>query len=549
MSNQSPSTTASNKKAKKSTTTSTKQEINILKQYILQCPDITDVDSSHAVQLCMDVLEKEWKRIDRDEKLRLKFAKERNELLVGKGEETFNADNDVDDDVVCVEMNSSSSMEGLLKSENNTDLTEWQDITVNTPTASPAARQTTNDKNNTNNNIDEMTGIDKDEPSLLGLSLAQSAITDISKSNIYVSTPIAALALALHASLRSDILGFKCIGIPEEDEVCFSTDSRNNSNKQKKRNGFAAPVRELPKGKFLPDDWDKYALSSSTNNNNVNDVDRKVTLRYRKNGTGATILRVTQSQEETNTIVATISFGPAGGEPRELKVPVSRHINIDGLNAAIEKSKKVQPALHYLSLSLLLSDFCQNADLGIVREDSNIDVKMTTVDKHPSHSLSSTHGKDNLSNDIRMNNDATNEVYPMPLNTQDEFSQPKIPGDFSGDLLPSGIPAPGFANPRLGGSGGNLMGINDPYFQGNFDDFSGVDGNSAFPPLGGLNMQPRFDPYYPPGVNPGRGRFNGRGRGGRGMRGGGGRGGRDFSGDPNPDHERPPNTFGHNMFM
>jgi hypothetical protein len=43
---------------------------------------------------------------------------------------------------------------------------------------------------------------------------------------------------------------------------------------------------------------------------------------------------------------------------------------------------------------------------------------------------------------------------------------------------------------------------------------------------------------YPPGI---RGRGRGRGRGGRG------RSGR--LGDPDPDHQRPPNSFDDNMFM
>jgi hypothetical protein len=140
------------------------------------------------------------------------------------------------------------------------------------------------------------------------------------------------------------------------------------------------------------------------------------------------------------------------------------------------------------------------------------------------------------------------------------FDPPPVGGEFPDDLLPSGIPVPGFADPlRIGSNGngmrGNLMGPNHPMFRsphfgrneddgyGGGNDYCDEHGNDFITP-GGLGMQPRFDPYYPPGIGGGRfpmpgGRF-GRGRG-RGRRGGGRYYG---GGDPNPDHQRPPNTFG-----
>ena len=105
--------------------------------------------------------------------------------------------------------------------------------------------------------------------------------------------------------------------------------------------------------------------------------------------------------------------------------------------------------------------------------------------------------------------------------------------------MPGGIPRPS------GMPEGNLMGPSHQFFQQDFeDDFEAENnmGPAGFPTPGGLGMQPRFDPFYPPGVQgnvPGRGVKRGRGRGR----------GRFTGGDPNPDHQRPPNNLGGNMFM
>ena len=562
--------TTSNKKAKKDTNTTTttttttnnihiKNEIKTLQQYILNCPHVSS--TSIAVETCMKALSNELKRIERDEKLQFKFSQE-NTSSHGQKKNVNTMrnkydDDDLDDDVVCVEMNpsteyvSSSNQHRNQNASSNTNdeeidmhLTEWQDVGVSV---------TTDKDNYTSSSKDGLL----ESPSVLGTSLAQCAIEDMASANILVSTPIAALALALHSTLRSDIVGFKCTGaVPEEVESVFSSDNNNNIKKKKKKNGFAPPVRELPKGKFLPDGWDKYALKKNKYNDNKMEDERnlqeevcnKVTLRYRKNKIGATILRVTEVRED-NTLMANICFGPEGGEPWMMNVPLNRHINIDGLNAALEKCNKVQPALHYKALPLLLSDFCKNCDLGIEKEDlkssNNIGLRIgsTTI---PSNN-----------NNNHMNTFNQSSPYVGKPTIEDDLlggglQTVRPGGDFAGDLLPSGIPTPGFADPRLGmggGHSGNLMGMNHPYFQGDFDD-NNIHG--SFPGLGGLGMQPRFDPYYPPGVSGrgGRGRFGpgrGRGRGGTG-RGRGGRG-TDFSGDPNPDHERPPNTFNNDMFM
>lgn len=146
-------------------------------------------------------------------------------------------------------------------------------------------------------------------------------------------------------------------------------------------------------------------------------------------------------------------------------------------------------------------------------------------------------------------------------------------GDFSDDLLPSGLPLPGFADSaynnnqsRNPNTSGNLMGPNHPMFQRTIDDDdddfnlggNGIGGgeNNGFPVPGGLGMNPRFDPYYPPGVDGTNGGIPlGPGGGRRGVKRGHGRGGRggnipyNSRGDPNPDHQRPPSNFGGSHYL
>jgi len=584
--------TNSNKKAKKTiaaANVNVKDEITLVKRYMLQCPDVPS--NSIAIQTCIVALDKELKKIDRDEKLRMKFAKENEEAdnykLKQEQEQQQQQQQMIqdDDDVVCVEM--SLSMEEKITNENSTQdvdrtvpvggvndedtrLDEWQDVTVGTINT---CTTTTNKPNgngidttgtgtmqgfNKNETMESNDNEDIDMPSLLGVALAQKAISDMSSANILISTPIAAISLALHACLRSDILMFKCTGVPDNEvfaSVSTSDKNNNNSNSnnaKKKNGGFAAPVRELPKGKFLPDKWDKLASHQ---------LENQVILRYRKDGTGAKILFVEQIMEE-NDVYVRIRFGSPNGEPVTMIVPLHRHVNVDALNAALVKNSKVKPALYYIDLPILLSDFSKTIDMGSVKEDSTVFDNMmgneignmnpttapTTAGYLPKTASSST-GTDYPYNDIPYRNPTTIEDELLGRNDVNKSIIPT--GDFSDDILPCGFPAPGFANPRIGHEGtitGNLMGPNHEFFQRNFGDDNVIDNDERdfnFPTPGGLGMQPRFDPYYPQGV------FNGRGRGGRGRGRGLGRGGsRNYRGDPNPDHMKPPNTFGNdNMFM
>jgi len=112
------------------------------------------------------------------------------------------------------------------------------------------------------------------------------------------------------------------------------------------------------------------------------------------------------------------------------------------------------------------------------------------------------------------------------------------PGGFGDDLLPGG----GF------GQGGMLFGPGNAAFDGRFGPGGGRglgghgfddDDDDGF--MGSVPPGARFDPYGPPGVGgmggqPGPRNF----RGSRNMGRGGAGPGRNFSGEPDPDHLRPP---------
>jgi len=121
----------------------------------------------------------------------------------------------------------------------------------------------------------------------------------------------------------------------------------------------------------------------------------------------------------------------------------------------------------------------------------------------------------------------------MPPNIRDLQPQQRRPGDFDRDLMPGGLDDPT----------GNLMGPGHPAFGG------------VQPPTGGgYGMMPRFDPFGPPrgptdprnldpsrNVDPNDPRNPQLPRQPRPPPGG--------TGDPNPDHERPPNDLNNDMFM
>jgi hypothetical protein len=509
--------------------TNEQQDINTLKKYIESCPASILSKDSKAIQICIHALDAEMKRLIRDEKLKKKFSSDTANVADDNGTSNGNPLSDTsmeEHDMVQVEITDVSTIptSGV---NNNTAKTEetamgdtdWE--TVEEQERSESGTMATSS-------------------SSLGEKLCQVALSDMSNAGTTVRSPLAAVALVLHSAIRSTLLGFKCTGIPDMD-----------SSSKKNNNAFAAPVRELPKGVFVPQGWDKYDSTRGI-----------IALRYRKDGMPSMILNVslddsTKSMETSTSSVDIVSvkFGPIDtDEPVEIQFPLEQHVNVHGLNTALHNTNGVKPSLFYKSLVVLLTEFCLRADLGSVKEDGSsgqtldeIAMKYTMgipiPAKVPTFQVHESKQKEQEWKQLQ-----SLKTYPRHGPTiEDDLLGNRIhtgTGDFSDDLLPTGFPAPGFADPRLGpreGMTGNLMGPHHPAFHRQFgpdngDDDTTNDDDMILP--GGLGMRPRFDPVYPPGV---RGRGRGRGRSGRGSNG--------RFGDPDPDHQRPPNSFGDNMFM
>jgi len=547
-----------NKRAKMET--SSRKELSQVKEYLSKCPSVPQ--TSNAIRVAIAALDQELKRITRDERLRLKFSSSNDTAVQISSVDGTLRNALSDDSIVHVEAsagddnfrtqensNSISNTKDNFSNddEDDTSLKEWQDVEAD------ESRDMQVDSSHSN----------PTSSSPMGVSLLRTSLQDMSNANAVVSTPTAALSLILHSALRSKLLGFKCTGVPD-DPCCFKNNVQNEPDKKKKPTGFAAPIRELPRGSFLPKKWDEHANLYYASNIGT----RRVILRYCKIGMPVTILKVeTAVQDHTNGSHANsnikISFGPLDGEPCEMIFPIDQHVNLDALHAAtLREGRGVKPTLHYKALGGLLTDFCNNNDLGVVddcTQGSNTTIGIGVLEsdliaeKYTRNSIpipSQAQGLDMntlLPTSIPNDGPINTHIYHRPT-VQDDLLRINLNhgrsgmmpgGDFSDDLLPSGLPLPGFANPIRGGNGmtGNLMGPNHPVFHPSFnsegDDYNG---NGDFMSPGGLGMQPRFDPYLPPGVG-GRGPP---GRIGRGR----GRGGRFSNGNPNPDHERPPNTFG-----
>mmetsp|Transcript_22669 Transcript_22669/g.21784 ORF Transcript_22669/g.21784 Transcript_22669/m.21784 type:complete len:515 (-) Transcript_22669:188-1732(-) len=512
------SSNSSNKKAKKNLLGSSNEkedfetqldQLQTLRQNINNCNDVPS--ACRAVQVALKALDGEVKKVLRDEKLRKKFA-----ICTTSSN---SSDDDKIDDYHKVEKQNGGNEDDFLM--------EWQDV-------QPAGLQDVCLENSQDEVLLAQTAQDESS-SDLGRNLADFSVKSIASSSILISSPLFAIALVLHGALVSDILQFRCTGIPE----------LNSENK--KESGFAPPIRQLPKGKFLPDKWDANSKF-------------RVALRYRKEGYGAAVLIVSLGLGVDQEIQ--IYFGSSGDEKEQtplLNFSPDKHVNLDSLDKAISSSSGkdgVSPSLHYKSLSILLTEFAKCIDLGQTHmeefnEETDFGEKIVSCNnatKSPSLSYASYQPPNISSLKPSVGN------YMPPIDTHRPIIQDDIlvnnsidiptRGDFEIDLNPLVGGHPKHSSQR-NTIPGNLMGPNHPAFQGGEinDQYSDLPG--GFPLPGGLGMEPRFDSYYPPGAV---GRFPGRGR----SRGRGGRGRHPFDptrGNPNPDHQRPPSHFGGNMFM
>ncbi len=493
-----------------------KDEFQIARDYLLSCPQLKS--DSPAIKAALEGISREEKRRIRDRKLRNKFGGNSDTL-----KNSNSASLTLNDEIVVVEKESDSViLEGSSNNSNmgdddddddDDDDMEWQDVRQQ-QSDEMVASATAIEDSFTNEQQEE-------QDCFLGRTLAKATIDAIAeqaqhKKPVTVQTPLAAVAVALHVSLRT--LGFACTGIPET----------------KPCKGFAPPIRELPKSEFLPRGWTNQPL------------------RYRKADTGALILTVQHLDESKN---CKVTFCPQSSKETNpwLEFALNEHMNLDSWNAAKLKSDTIGPSLHYKNLSGLLSKFCRTFDLGAISEDTTMGGIVVPPDL--------TSGKDSKmeasgvfqgSNSISYSSSSKLEsVRPSNYSvtpTRLDQAFPSVPaaaaaargrlvdpltglphGDFAGDLIPAGLQDPRFAG-RMGGmptSGGNLMGPNHPAFAGNFP-------NPMVPMGGPGTMQPRFDPIVPPCLNGGED-IPGTARRQRG--------------EPNPDHLRPPNSLGNNMFM
>ena len=360
------------------------------------------------------------------------------------------------------------------------------------------------------------------ESSFLGRQLSELAIASIAENQTRVRSPVAAIALILHGSMRSNLLAFDCTGVPDDSKA--------------KCNGFAAPIRSLPKTTFLPKYWDKEAMSSDS-------PKQSVTLRYRKAGIGSVLLKVdlmSSNTSETPTTEVSVNLAPirSAQEPSQpLVFPLDSHVNMNSFAAAIRASNfGIQPALHYKGLPALLTLFAKAFDLGSVSDDQ------TDPAGEPNYCVPATQPVcDNYNSTTR--NGFAAPVPNGPARVFDERNpsigtafppqRPAYVGDFSGDLTNDplrvlGSGGPGHLMP------GNLMGPNHPMFRMPAGGIGGIGEASGF------GMRPRFDLFGPPGgpqeVFPPDGTD---GRPHPGQR-------RPPGGNPNADHLRPPNSLGNN---
>jgi hypothetical protein len=457
--------------------TTEEEEFDTLRSYILACTDLPK--ESRAIRAALQGLDTELQRMERDAKLKRKFSQ-----------------------------NNTTKEKATIKMEN--EKTRSPETTVADPTKNNMPTSASDDDELMDWQDVEATNKEAAGSSVLGTQLAQMAVAIMAQHGTTVTTPLAAISLALHATLCTDTLGFRCTGVLDTAAP----------------KGFAAPIRELPKTQFVPPKWDANAT--------------EIRLRYRKAAVGSVALCVVHDGNVQVSMTPTNTNEPSS---QSLTFAMDNHINLASFEKAKKKEASVLPALHYKALATLLTNFCNTFDLGSIREgnDANAEQQLpyfdsTVVPPQPPSAplrMPPTSNNDLLRIPSRRNvpPDGSDPMRYNPYDTPtiQVFQPAGMRGDFAGDLQP---PGPDFMGP----GGGNLMGPGHPMFTGGGDP-NMIPGNSGF------GMRPRFDPVGPPGgpQDPLRQPGRGRGRGPRLPPGG--------LGDPNPDHARPPNNLGNNLFM
>jgi hypothetical protein len=449
---------------------------------------------SDAVAAAVAGLEHHVKNLERDVKLRHKFAKchETSHIAMSTNEEE-----DGDDTVkveyprlgaaesstfhtppLAMEINQLSDGAASVEEGVDASASEWQTVQMET--------------------IHYGDGTDQEDE--LSEDWARYVIDRLAVSSVTCTSPVAALAVALHARIIVSAK-YVCTGVPESAPPS---------------NGFAAPVRDVTVTHFLPAQW-------NTKDGNV------VRLRYRhanpKSGLSSMILTVQRDTATTASPNAvTVSWEPVSPTDIETKVwafALEDFVNLESWHVAATRSRMIAPALHYKSLATFLSTFVStvcvwpheplNRTCTPIESDTGgtpyIDYTMLsgppnnttipTIPRTPAQQVLLEHGHQPPRWSLA---DPADPLMISSNRSSDRYPTGPMQGDFSGDLRPTGLdPFPGYQggvyhDPSI--LPGNLMGPNHPMFRG------GGSGGGGMGPLGSggmMGMHPRFDPLGPPG--------------------------------------------------
>eukprot|EP00548_Thalassiothrix_antarctica_P018104 CAMPEP_0194196748 /NCGR_PEP_ID=MMETSP0154-20130528/76836_1 /TAXON_ID=1049557 /ORGANISM="Thalassiothrix antarctica, Strain L6-D1" /LENGTH=507 /DNA_ID=CAMNT_0038921371 /DNA_START=134 /DNA_END=1654 /DNA_ORIENTATION=- len=494
--------------------TTVMNDFDRLRDFILSCPTVPK--ESPAIKAALSGLDTELKRMERDAKLKRKFSM--NTTSNNNNTTTTTTTNQQQQSISSI-MKQQQQHNTVKGQQHDMTMKEEEEANTTTTNDNESLEEDWQDVSNPNDEVEKNKLEDTNE---LGNRLSQLAVTEIAKHGTKVDTPLAAIALALHAVLVSTGIGFVCTGIPEDE---------TQGKKMKKKGGFAAPIRALPKSQFLPSQWDTPQKSG-------------IALRYRRNENGSSaVLRVVvaaMDSDDTSTIQISLIPGSSVVEEEGPKVSfrIDDHLNLESFRTALKKGG-VPPSLHYKALSKLFTDVCRTLDIGgsllesaaaaggdhqyrsNEKSSSSLPYTDATILQQPVSSL-------RLPNNNRPNNmeDSDNYYNPYETPTIRVFDN-NTGGHFAGDLRPAG-----FFNQNDNLGGGNLMGPNHPMLRGGSNVNNPMNG-------GGFGMRPRFDPIGPPGgpqdlFDPQNPNNNDR-RLRRPPPGG--------LGNPNHDHARPPNNF------
>ncbi len=526
------------------TTTETerlKYELRTLESYLrnivpstpLPPDNLILLPNSLAIQSAIAGLESQLLKLERDEKLRRKFA---------NNDSTTNENGGAggNDD-------SMKKMKRQAEDEEDEDMDEeYVKLTTTTPLSAAAAAAAAvlakddddddtkmdddwEDTDNRSKNIDDSflmhegshtqktnnSSQDEGDQVQYFRSLASVTIARIASSKIQVATPLGALGLALHVALL--LKGGKgsgissSFGVGESELRCTGVPSPDDYGRG--CGGFAPPVRELPPGVIVPDFWEESAISKKTmtdNNPNRKDVAHNmIAFRYWRGGGGTgggmigrgapTTVFLTLEQlpstspDGMNSV--RVTFGPrqevhtAGQQPpqSELTVELGMHVNLDGFRTAKKTSTTttISPSLFYISLSELLSQFDVTFGGVLSPKETTIETKIQMLDI--AQPVPPQQPAAQRANDI----DGGEAVHPTTMPSDSPLL--RIPhstrrrGDFEGDLLPGGPLKPPFGMEDNSTTipPGSQVGPDHPIFDRTFGDEAYYDYEDEYQYYGG----------------------------------------------------------------